>query len=93
MDEGQNSGSWLTWILVIGLVWAIFFRNPTYEDQTAEEWFNEYDQCTISLEKANSNIEDVNSKIEEAKYCDYGCSYEDMQDAINNLETADTVDY
>ena len=98
MEENNNSSGCLIAILVVALIWALFFHQNTYEGQTAEEWFNEYDQTEAdledyktALEEANSNIEDANSKIRNAQYCSWGCTYTDMQNAINDLDTIDTV--
>lgn len=96
MSEGGNHG-WLIIILVVALVWALFFHKQTYKGQTAEEWFNAYDtevsrnqELEDSLNQANDNIDEANSKIDEAKSNAWG-NYYDMGDALDNLETVDTV--
>lgn len=102
-EDTNNWGGFFTILgIVIGviLVLSIFGSSSKYEGQTAEEWFNDYDYCFSQVEEANSrieeanyNIEEANSKIEDAKWCSYGsCDYEEMQDKINSLETAETVD-
>lgn len=89
--------------LIIGIVIVYSIFNGIgsmgkYEGQTAEEWYNEYDQAEADLdayktafEEANTNIEECNSKIESAKSYEGG-SYEDMEYALNSLDTVDTVD-
>lgn len=70
-----------------------------YDDQTAEEWFNKYDQAEAdyesyksALEEANSQIEKANSMIKNAKSCSWGCDYEEMQNSLNDLKMLDTID-
>ena len=76
---------------------GLFFHKQKYEGQTAEEWFNEYDYCESrlsnyrdALEEANNNIKEANSNIENAKSYAWG-SYEEMGDALDYLDTVDTV--
>lgn len=115
-NEYEDSNGWpasfniigviIGFVVVFSIIGANLGGSSKYEGQTAEEWFNEYDQCSVNLEnyqtafeeanskieEANNNIEDVNYKIEDTKNCSWGCDYEEMQDRIDNLETADTVD-
>lgn len=95
MEDGNNNG-WLIAIL-IGALFISFFHKEKYEGQTAEEWFNDYDYCESSLseykdalEEANDNIDEANSKIEDAKGYAWE-NYEEMGNALENLETVDTV--
>jgi hypothetical protein len=76
MDEGNN---WIVVVLIIALVYSLFFHKQKYEGYTAEEWYDEYVAAQDALDQANSNIED-------AKYY-VGESYEEMYDALDNLET------
>lgn len=103
-SESKNIYGWIVFILIGILVWAIFFREDKYEGQTAEEWFNAYDYETArseelenrlsdyqtALEEANDNIEQVNSEIRQAKRYAWE-SYEEMGNALDNLDTASTV--
>lgn len=95
--EENNNQIWIIVVLVGVLIWAIFFHQNTYEGQTAEEWFDEYDyqvsqneEYKNALEEANSNIDVANSMIENAKWYSWE-SYEEMGDALDSLETIDTV--
>lgn len=102
--ESKNSYNWIIFVLIGALIWAIFFHKDKYEGQTAEEWFNAYDYETArseelenrlsdyqtALEEANDNIEQVNSKIRQAKWYAWE-SYEDMGDALDSLDTVDTI--
>jgi len=95
--EENNGQVWIIVFLVGALVWAIFFHQNTYEGQTAEEWFNEYDyqasqneEYKNALEEANNNIDEANSMIEEAKWYSWE-RYEEMGDALDSLYTIDTV--
>lgn len=68
-----------------------------YDGLTAEEWADEANSCEYklddyrtALEEANDNIEEANSIIEDAQnYA--GESYEDMEWALYDLSTVDTV--
>jgi len=69
-----------------------------YEGESAEFWFNAYDEENAkveefrsALEEANDNIDQANSNIRNAKYYS-GESYEDMEDALDSLNTVDNVD-
>lgn len=88
------------WIIGIAVIVSILNgigNLGKYEGKTAEEWFNEYDQAESDLdsyktafEEANTNIEECNGNIDAAKIYEGG-SYEDMEYALNSLETVDTV--
>lgn len=91
--ENENRNYWLTIILVIALVWAIFFQKDKYEGQTAEEWFYEYDyQIAINEELENmlseyqDALQEANDNIDEAKWYTWE-SYNEMGEALDNLET------
>lgn len=89
------------WIIGIAVIWFIFSAVGgvgKYEGQTAEEWFNQYDEASAqvenlrdALQEANNNIEEANSNIESAK-SNEGASYDDMVDALNSLDIVNTVD-
>ena len=95
--ENESNHQWIIVILVGLLIWALFFYKQKYEGQTTEEWFNDYDYCESrlgeykdALEEANDNIDEANSKIEDAKGYAWE-NYEEMGNALENLETVDTV--
>jgi uncharacterized protein len=100
MDERSNDSGIGTWVL-IGIMFALgyFIRGDgTYEGQTAEQWFDDYDASdaqvetlTSALEEANANIDTANSSIESAKSNQDG-AYEDMNNALYSLETVSTVE-
>jgi len=97
MEENNEPKGWLTIILVIALIWAIFFHKDKYEGQTAEEWFNYYDyevaindELRDALQEANYNIEEANSMIDDAKWYAWE-SYEEMGEALDSLDNVETV--
>lgn len=55
--------------------------------QDANNTIDNYDEA---LNEANNNIEICNSSIEEAQYSKWS-TYEEMGEALDNLETVDTV--
>lgn len=92
MKDG-NGKHLLTIVLVIALVWAIFFHKDKYEDQTAEEWFNEYDfqvavneELKSSLSDYQDALQEANDNIDEAKWYTWE-SYDEMGEALDNLDT------
>lgn len=94
----KNIIGWIVGIIVIWFIFSSFGNIGKYEGMTAEEWFNEYDASEVqvqdlkdALQQANSNIEDANYVIDNAKSYE-GASYDDMVDALNSLDTLDTVD-
>ena len=58
-------------ILIAALLWAIFFHEDTYEGQTAEEWFNAYDEAESRYEEFRTCVEDYDSFDIETQL-DYG---------------------
>ncbi len=106
MKELVKGLLWLGLVLLIigGVIWFIssVFSGigglGKYEGQTAEEWFNQYEEASGQVEKlktalqeANDNIEEANSDIDSAKSYE-GASYDDMVNALNSLDTVSTVD-
>lgn len=109
-DEGSGFGGVVGWVIGFGIViWILggLFGSSKYEGQTAEEWYNEYDQCEVNvttykttieeantkIEEANSNIDNANSKVSDAKQSSrWDDDYEELQDKINNLEEIDNID-
>lgn len=59
MEENNSNG--LVVILVLALVWAIFFHKDSYEGQTAEEWFNTYDEAESAYQEFRTCVEDFDS--------------------------------
>jgi hypothetical protein len=53
-------------IIIVSLIWGIG-KKGKYEGQTAEEWFNEYDDCQVRLEEYQSCVEDTIPNIN--NYC------------------------
>lgn len=60
MEESDGT-NWTIWILVGALAWAIFFHKDTYEGQTAEEWFNDYDEAESRYQEFRTCVEDFDS--------------------------------
>lgn len=105
----KNFIGWIIGIVVIYFIFSAigsaFGGIGKYEGQSAEEWYNEYDESEAqvadlqdkvdglqsALDEANSNIDDANSEIDSAKSYS-GESYEEMEEAISNLDTVSTVD-
>lgn len=73
-------------IIAFGMLWFKY-------DKLKKENFNlndEIENYNQALNEANDNIEQANSNIEDAQgYA--GESYDDMESALENLETVDTV--
>lgn len=59
---------------------------PGYSDECEDE----IEDYSYALEEANANIEEVNSSIEDAQSYTWE-TYEEMGDAIDGLQTVDTV--
>lgn len=105
MDNNDNNwGNWIWAVVIIGIVWALFSNSGKYEGRSAQEWFEEYDyesarnddleskisEYEAALQEANNNIEEANNAIESAKSYAWE-SYEEMGDALDYLDTVDTV--
>ena len=54
MEEDGNN-HWLTIILAVALIWAIFFQKDKYEGQTAEDTWESYNEMGEALD----NLETV----------------------------------
>ncbi len=85
MERNKNV---LIFILIvsIGMLW---FK---YDSLKNEKMHLEYriDDYASALDEANDNIEEANSNIEDAQnYA--GEDYDDMEYALENLQTVDTV--
>lgn len=95
---------WIVAIVVICFVFGSIGGIGKYEGQSAEYWFNADDEAEAqveelqnkvneyqtALQEANDNIEEANSNIDSAKSYE-GASYDDMVDALNSLNTIETV--
>ena len=85
-------------IAVIWFVISIIGGIGKYDGQSAEEWFNEYDEASAkveelrtALQEANHNIDEANVSIESAKSYE-GASYGEMLEALSSLDIVSTVD-
>ena len=107
-EDSNGWGSIIGWVIGIAVFWFIFSNiggAGEYQGQSAEDWFNEYDEASVeidrlntriedfqyALQEANDNIEEANSDIESAKWYS-GESYYDMEYALDSLDTVSTVD-
>ena len=97
-NNSESGGAWIAFVVAFIISYLIFSGSGNYEGQTAEDWFNEYDAVIVEneelrnlLQEANEQIKTVNSSIVEAQSYS-GESYEDMEDALNNLSIVDTVE-
>lgn len=97
MDEDKGSGVIGTLIIVaiVAAVVYFFMGGGKYEGETAEYWFNAYDEAAAevddykaALEEANSNIEDANSMISDVQD---SSDIEELRDALDSLSQVDTV--
>lgn len=97
--------NWVIGIFIIWFVLSTFGGFGKYEGRSAEDWFNQYDESSgqneelqtqvenlkSALQEANDNIENANSEIESAKGYS-GESYDEMESALDSLNTINTVD-
>lgn len=81
-ENGGGYGGWIIGI-IIGLVIAHFFFPNKYEDQTAEEWFNAYDEQEAITEEKLNCLSDIES---EAGYY-YSEDYEGLQNKLRDIES------
>lgn len=98
-------GKIIGWVIVIAVIWSLFSSLGKYEGETAEYWYNVYDEASgeadelrgevdglrDALWQANDNIETANYMIKKAKR-NSGGSYDEMEYALDKLNTVDTVD-
>ncbi len=95
------------WIIGIAVIWFIISAIAgigKYEGESAEYWFNAYDEASgqveelqskveglqTALQEANDNIEEADRNIRNAKLWT-GSSYDDMEFALDSLRSVDTV--
>ena len=87
----EHNGNW-GWIipLIIGLLIAHFFWPTKYEGETAEYWYNQYDEAQGMYEDQVSLTDekvDCLSEIEsEASYYSFD-DYGELQDKIDNVNS------
>jgi hypothetical protein len=62
MNDNGKSG--LILILLLALVWSVFFHKDTYEGNTAEDWFNAYDQAETDLQTTREAYEEFTTSME-----------------------------
>jgi len=73
MDEGNNS-NWIGGIIGIVIIGAViwwFSGAGKYEGETAEYWFNAYDEAEAKYDKFRSCVEDYDS-FDIQEQIDYG---------------------
>lgn len=91
-------------LIVLGIIFILYFlffnnsSSPVISTNGYNNYDSEYDGACrdrisdyqSALEEANDNIERANEMIEEAKRYTWE-SYDEMGEALDNLETVDTV--
>lgn len=87
----EENNKWLIIVLIILSIW--FWRDHHNLKKQLAETQNELSYCKDSLDESENNLnqcseslDQVNSNIEDAQSSAWS-SYEDMGDAIDNLET------
>lgn len=93
--EQENNKTWLVIFLIIISIWFWQDHNKLTQEVTSLQ--GEVDDLDYrislyadALERANSNIEEANSIIDDAQTYTWS-SYEKMGEALDNLIMADTV--
>ncbi|MBI4092668.1 MAG: hypothetical protein HY420_01960 [Candidatus Kerfeldbacteria bacterium] len=84
--------SWVAGAIIIGLVWWALGLNGQLskvkeENLALQQRVSDY---SSSLQEANDNIEQANGYIEDAQGYAWA-TYQEMGDAIDSLQTVDTV--
>jgi hypothetical protein len=92
MEEKNNPVANIVVGIIIGFILAAILFNSESEKksnyiQSCEELVGEYRE---RLQEANETIENLNYDIEDAKSSAWG-DYYDMSNALDNLDTADTI--
>jgi len=91
------------WIIGIVIIWTVFSWIGgwgKYEGESAEYWFNAYDEenaraenYKTALEEANANIEEANYNIEEANSRISSVkSSNDVEELIDNADYLSEID-
>lgn len=73
-------------ILIFGAVIWFLSNQGKYEGETAEYWYNAYDESESRIQDYKDALEQANTNIDDAKYSAWE-SYEEMGDALDGLET------
>ncbi len=92
---GNKMAIGLSIALVILFVWAISTRNQLIEENDQLQNEVDYTETRLldyqdALTEANDNIEQANSNIEDAQGYAWS-TYQEMGDALDYLETVDTI--
>lgn len=77
------------WIIgIIIMVWLLstIGNIGKYDGETAEYWFEAYDEAESRAQTYQEALQEANSNIEDAKYSAWE-SYDEMGYALDNLET------
>lgn len=79
-------------VIIIAVIWIWSNYSRINEIETTNSYLEESNsQYQSALEEANSNIEQANSNIEDAQGQAWE-NYQTMGEALENLETVDTID-
>lgn len=85
-NENKYKSIILILLFILIFIWAKY-NNLKEENIILSGQLDEY---RYALDQANENIEEVNSIIEDAQSYAWN-SYQEMGEALDNLETVDTV--
>ncbi len=86
MEKSHNR----TWVIILVVCLSLlWYKYDNLKEENSYLRRKLYDYKS-ALEEANDNIEQVNSYIEEAQGYAWE-SYEEMGEALDNLQTVDTV--
>lgn len=85
--ENTNHKFFIYFLIAVLFLGTYGYMQLQEANERLESLVDDYD---YALRQANENIEEANSNIEDAKRYE-GESYEDIDYALYNLETVDTV--
>lgn len=86
MEKGRSNA----WLILLAVCFAmLWFKYDKLKGENAD-LSRELRNYESALDEANDNIEQANSYIEEAQWYAWE-SYEEMGEALDNLQTVDTV--
>ncbi|MFA9288462.1 MAG: hypothetical protein ACEQSA_01105 [Weeksellaceae bacterium] len=102
MNDNYLSNVMVIIIFIAGIIWVLT-NGGKYEGETAEYWFNAYDEVqaenddlryaideySTALNEANDNIDYANSMISDVQY---SSTVYELSSAIGNLSSIDNVD-
>lgn len=87
----------ITTIIIVSSIWGIG-SSGKYKGLTAKKWYDGYSECESSLyryenalDEANSNIDELNQNVKNAKYSAWE-SYENMGNSLEDLETVNNIE-